>query len=256
MINQLLLVLSFLSFGLITTAQAKKSPEPVVKSNQHLKVFDLAMASGDVHTATIALNYYLLDRGINENYADTLAMLYMQQGAYRQCYYWAQKRLQVKPDDTNLLELVGICFDKLQQSKEAIAVFDKLFKKTRSPYHAFKLMELQYGIKRLNECLETAQAAEKLVFQPSFIMTYNVGEQVGRTYLQAGIYNIHALALYDLDKKNEARAYLEKALALDTSFVLAKQNLAALNSMVGSKTKPDSVNNNQIPIVSPGNKQN
>ena len=107
-------------------------------------------------------------------------------------------------------------------------------------------MELQYGIRRLTECLETAQATEKLIYyQPTFIMTCNVGQQAGRTYFQAGVYNIHALALYDPDKKAEAKTYFEKALELDTSFVLAKQNLESLQSIETGGTKSNAVPNNQ-----------
>jgi tetratricopeptide (TPR) repeat protein len=253
-LKNLLIYLSCIPLGFTVIAQEKKTIPAPSKNSQHLKVFEQAITSGDAGTATIALNYYLTEQGSNPNYADTLAMLYMQQGAYPQCYYWAQKRLQVKPDDNNLMELKGICLDKLQQPKEAIEIFEKLFKKTQSPYHAYKLMELQYGIKRLTECLETAQAAEKLTFKPTFIMTYNVGQQVGRTYLQAGVYNIHALALYDLDKKAEAKIYFEKALALDTSFVLAKQNLEALQSMVPGGMKNTKVPDNQQKESPPANK--
>lgn len=242
-----------LAIQLTVAAQAKK--QVTKTASPHLKVFEQAITCGDANTATIALNYYLAETGSNASYADTLAMLYMQQGAYPQCYYWVTKRMEVKPDDKNLMELKGICLDKLQQPKEAIEVFEKLFKATKSPYHAYKLMELQYGIKRLSECLETAQAAEKLIYQPSFVMTYNVGQQTGRTYLQAGVYNIHALALYDLDKKSEAKSYFEKALALDTSFLLARQNLEALRAIETGGGK-----NNVLPTphvqASPGNKQN
>ena len=84
-------------------------------------------------------------------------------------------------------------------------------------------------------------------------MTYNVGEQVGRTYLQAGIYNIHALALYDLDKKAEAKQYFEKALALDSSFLLARQNLEAIKSIEAGANKVNG-GNNTVP-ASPANKQ-
>lgn len=216
------------------TAQVKKAATTgaaPVKNNVHLKVFNQAIASGDAPAATTALNYYLVEQGDNNPYADTLAMLYMQQGAFQQSYYWANKRLQVNPDDNTLMELKGISLDKMQQPKEAIDIFEKLFMRTKSPYHAYKLMELQYGIKRLAECLATAEAAEKLTFKPEFVMTYNVGQQTGRTYLQAGVYNIHALALYDLDKKAQAKAYFEKALELDSTFALAKQNLEAMKSV-------------------------
>jgi len=254
-IKNLLLSFSLVTSGFVVAAQDKKASSPPAKINQHLKVFEQAINSGDAGTATIALNYYLIEPGSNNNYADTLAMLYMQQGAYPQCYYWTQKRLLVNPDNSNLLELKGICLDKLQQPKEAIDIFEKLFKKTQSPYHAYKLMELQYGIKRLTECLETAQAAEKLTYQPNFIMTYNVGQQVGRTYLQAGVYNIHGLALYDLDKKAEAKLYFEKALALDTSFALAKQNLEAMRSIESGGAQGKLLPNQQTGS-SPANKQN
>ncbi|MEP7109496.1 MAG: CDC27 family protein [Ferruginibacter sp.] len=256
MIKNILLYIFLMTVGYTVAAQVKKATISPNKNSQNIRVFEQAIMSGDASTATIALNYYLTEQGSNANYADTLAMLYMQQGAFPQCYYWAQKRLQVKPDDTNLMELKGICLDKLQQPKEAIDVFEKLFKKTQSPYHAYKLMELQYGIKRLTECLETAQAAEKLTFQPTFIMTYNVGQQVGRTYLQAGIYNIHGLTLYDLDKKAEAKTYFEKALSLDTSFVLAKQNLAALLSIETGGLKTNVAPTNHQTGASPANKLN
>jgi tetratricopeptide (TPR) repeat protein len=218
-------------------AQVKKQIPASQKSNSHLKVFDLAIASGDVTTATTALNYYIAEKGSDNVYADTLAILYMQQGAFPQSYYWANKRLEKNPGDNTLLELKAVALDKLQQPKQAIDIFEKLFIKTQSPYHAYKLMELQYGIKRLNECLQTAEQAEKLTYKPEYVMTYTAGQQTGRTYLQAGIYNIHALALYDLDKKAAAKTYFEKALMLDSTFVLAKQNMETLRSIEIGETK-------------------
>jgi tetratricopeptide (TPR) repeat protein len=243
--------------GIMVVAQAKKNiaAPALVKSNQHIKVFNQSMASGDGSTALIALNYYISEQGGSNIYADTLAMLYMQQGEYPQCYYWANKRLSEKPDDNTLLELKGVSLDKMQQPKEAIDIFEKLFQKTKNPYHGYKLMELQYGIKRLTECLATAVAAEKLEYKQDFIMSYNIGQQTGRTYLQAGVYNIHALALYDLDKKAEAKTYFEKALALDSTFALAKQNVEAMKSIEAGTGKNAAPSINQ-PLAQPAIKQN
>ncbi len=244
-------VISFLCS--LSTAQVNKGNVPATKNNPHLKVFRQAMISGDITTGISALNYYISEQGANSVYEDTLAMLYMQQGSWMQCYYWAEKRFKVKPDDNGLMEMKGICLDKLQQPKEAIDIFEKLFAKTKSPYHAYKLMELQYSIRRLVECLATATTAEKLEYKPDYTMTYSVGDQTGRTYLQAGVYNIHALALYDLDKKAEAKTYFEKALALDSNFVLARQNLEAINSIEANENKVNQGNNNNP--GSPANKQ-
>ncbi len=234
-------------------AQPGKATKLPVKNNAHLKVFNQAITCGDLNTAISALNYYISEQGSNTPFADTLAMLYMQQGSFGQCYFWANNRLQANPEDNGLLEMKGVCLDKLQQPKEAITIFEKLYGKTKSPFHAYKLMELQYSIKRLAECIITANSAEKLQLKPEFTMSYNVGEQVGRTYLQAGIFNIHALALYDLDNKAEARAYFEKAIALDSNFVLARQNIAAMDKLASGNNKVNT--NNPNPLVNPANKQ-
>ena len=244
-------IVSFLTANCI--AQGSKTA-PVGSGSQHLKVFKQSAASGDLTTGIAALSYYVADQGANTVYEDTLAMLYLQQNSYVQCYYWADKRLKGKPEDLTLMEMKGICLDKLNQPKEAIGIYEKLYAKTKSPYHAYTLMELQYGIKRLAECLATAGSAEKLEFKPDYTMTYNAGEQTGRTYLKAGIYNITGLALYDLDKKAESKVYFEKALALDSNFVLAKQNLAAIKSIESGANKVNPGGNSNP--VSPANKNN
>ncbi len=241
----------FVSVGLLMCLGSYAQPG---KTNAHLKVFKQAITSGDLSTSISALNYYISETGSNTPYADTLAMLYMQQGLYAQCYYWADIRLKTKPDDNNLLEMKGYALDKLQQPKEAITIFEKLYGKTHNPYHAYKLMELQYGIKRLAECVATANSAEKLQYKPEFIMSYNVGDQTGRTYLQAGVYNIHALALYELDQKAEAKIYFAKAVALDSNFVLARQNLEAVIAAEKGQGKVNPNTPNQQ--ANPANKQN
>lgn len=235
-------------FSLTSNTQAQVS-----KTNQHLKVFNQALATGDLNTGIIALNYYISEPGANPVYEDSLAMMYMQTNSFAQCYYWANKRLNVTPENLTLMELKAICLDKLQQPKEAIAIFEKLYSKTKSPFHAYKLMELQYSIKRLVECLATAISSEKLEFKPEYVVSYSIGDEVGRTYLQAGIFNIQGLTYYELDRKAEAKLYFEKAVGLDSNFVLAKQNLEAMKTLANESNKVNP-NNNTVP-VSPANKQ-
>jgi tetratricopeptide (TPR) repeat protein len=238
----------------IVNAQVKKAAATAVKPNPHLKVYEQAMQSGDAFMAIVALNYYISEAGSSNVYTDTLAMLYLQQGDYRQAYYWADKRLQQTSGNIALQEIKGVSLDKMGRPKEAIDIFEKLYAVTKSPYHAYRLMEMQYSMKRLAECLATAISAEKLEYKPEYTMVYNIGQQTGRTYLQAGVYNIHALALYDLDKKADAKIYFEKALALDSNFMLARQNLETLNqtTVIPAKGLPQ-VNEVHAP---PANKQN
>jgi tetratricopeptide (TPR) repeat protein len=239
-------------------AQPGKKPAVTspAKSNPHLKVFYQALNCNDLPTAVSALNYYISEIGTNTPYADTLAMIYMQQGGYVQSYYWADLRLRNNPEDNTLLELKGMALDKLNSPKEAITVYEKLFAKTQSPFHGYKLMELQYSIKRLAECVATANVTEKLKFEPAYIIPYAIGDQNGRTYLQAGVFNIHGIALYELDQKADAKAYFAKAVALDSNFVLAKQNLEAMNAQEKAPVKNPANPNTQGNPTNPANKQN
>ena len=49
-----------------------------------------------------------------------------------------------------------------------------------------------------------AVTAEIPAFKPEYLLMYNIGQQTGLTYLQVGVFNIHGLALYLLDKNAEA----------------------------------------------------
>ena len=53
-----------------TTAQVKKTTPTKINNsvNQHLKVFDLTIASGDANTAIQALNYYISEQGTSNIY--------------------------------------------------------------------------------------------------------------------------------------------------------------------------------------------
>ena len=219
-------------------AQVKKSSPGTTNpsGNYHEKVLNQALACGDANTAISALHYILAEKGVQSPYADTLAILYLQQNAFAQSLYWADKRLLASPDNPVLLEVKGLSLERVQQPAEAIAIFEKLFRISRNPFHAYKLMELQYGMKRLMETVTTALAAEKLEYDPQMVMTYALDDKrTARTSLLAGVYNIHGLALYDLDRKAEAKEYFQKAVALDSTFYLARQNLESMRAAEAAK---------------------
>ncbi|HMC99116.1 MAG TPA: hypothetical protein VKH37_03155 [Ferruginibacter sp.] len=252
-----LLLSATLMISVILVAQPNKTAATPNKNSTHLKVFYQAATSFDYNTAIMALNYYIAEQGNNTPYADTLAMLYMRQGAYLQSLYWAELRLRSNPENVSLLEVKGVSLDKLEQPKDAIVVFEKLYGKTQSPFYGYKLMELQYSLKRLLECDATANSAEKLTYKPEYVMSYDLGQQGTRnTYLQAMVYNIHGLALYDMDRKAEAKGYFAKAISLDSNFVLARQNFDAMSAAEKApqqKPNPNNSNNSNTPN-NPANK--
>lgn len=108
-------------------------------------------------------------------------------------------------------------------------------------------------LKDFQNASQRRRQKKNFAFKPYCLMTYNIGQQTVRNYLQAGVFNIHTLALYDLDKKAEAKVYFEKVLALDSTFALAKQNLEA-NSAAENAGDKNGVNGNSLPQALPANK--
>ena len=117
--SKTLFAIALLTLSVCANAQSKKTTAAPAKQSIHLKTFNIAITSGDVVSAITSLNYYVAENGSENNYADTLAILYMQQGAIEQSYYWANKRLEKKPDDNNLPELKGIAIYRMQEPKQA-----------------------------------------------------------------------------------------------------------------------------------------
>lgn len=217
----------------------------------HLQVYRNAVSCGDYSTAVVALNYVVADSKKGQYY-DSLAYLYYFTGNYHQSIYWCNEAIKYKNSDIGLLELKATCLKQTKQIFKAIEVYEQLMKINPSPVFAFNLLELQYMIKRLYECLITTNMAESLDFKNDMVYSYKLDENsTHSTPLKAAFYNYKGLVLLELKDSLQARTAFENALSLDSNFILAKNNLLAVrpvtdkdkNSSDTSKNQKDNIPN-------------
>lgn len=202
-------------------------PASTITKN-HLQVYRNAVNCGDYTTAIMALNYVVVESK-NGKYLDSLAYLYYFSNNFNQSIYWCSEALKFRPNDISLLELKATNLKHTKQIFLAIEIYEYLMKISPSPIFAFNLIELQYTAKRLYECLLTTNLTESLSFKNDMKYSYKINESsIYSTPLKAAIYNYKGLVLLDLKDTLQAKTAFETALSIDSTFILAKNNLSSL----------------------------
>jgi tetratricopeptide (TPR) repeat protein len=218
------------AFSQIKQPQINGAKSPYSGLNIHLNVYRNALKSGDYNTAIIAMNYVVVNESKTGKYRDSLAYLYYSANSFYQSLYWSNEVLGKEPGNIGLMEVKAASLKQTNQLLPAIEAYESLLKMSPSPVYAFNLTELQYQAKRLYECLGTTQLAEGMNIPKDMVYSYKISEQQDvKTPLLAGFYNYRGLALYELGNKQLAKEAFEKALVIDSGFLLAKSNLLTVS---------------------------
>jgi tetratricopeptide (TPR) repeat protein len=220
----------------------------------HIEVYRVSLKAGDYMTALNALNYLNVIERKSGIYKDSLAILYFSTGNYLQSLFWAEEILSVNPEKISILEIKAATLKKTNQTILAIEVYEKLKKIQNSPIYIFNLIESQYQIKRLLECLQNTSLIESLVYTNEMKFPYlsNEKKQV-YTSLKAAMYNYQGLTYYDLGEKELAKIAFEKAVSIDTTFQLAVFNLQTVTKDLEKPHSEDtnSNSNNDNILIAP-----
>lgn len=204
-------------------------------SNTMLKtqkeVYQQALEYNDLATATQAV-YNILELSPQDSaYKDSLAQIYFSRGAHVQAVNVGDELLNNRPEDTTLLEMMAVSKEAIGQNEEALEHYQKLFKKQDDPYYQYQIASIQFKMKRYNECNATLQT----LLQRSDLegkkvsISYNRGRQQ-QVPVKAAAYNIRGVLALQLKKNDVAKKSFQKATKLHEDFVLAKNNLKAMQN--------------------------
>jgi len=193
------------------------------------EVYRQAMQNSDTDIAIQALYDIIAVQPSQQHWQDSIALLYVQQKAYRQAIRVSDKKLQTMPDDTLMLKVQAISYKALGNSKNALEAYEKLYPLTKNIYHLYEIATTQYGMTRLQECLQTAQSIHRHPELGAAKVNLNFNKQQQVVPLKAATYNIQGVVAKDLDKKSEAKTFFEQALQVFPDFALAKGNLEEVN---------------------------
>lgn len=249
--RQLFLTILFNLFFITSFLQLKsqnKQPEIVTFKNTHIEVYKNALKAEDYSSAITALNY-IVAIDSNSNYKDSLAVLYYLSGKYHQSIYWSNKILLKTPNNIGIIEIKAASLKQTNQSILAISEYEKLIKLEQNPIYVFNLIELQYQMKRLYECIATTQTIENLTFKSEMKYHYEgLGEDKKSysTLLKASMYNYQGLALYELGSKDLAMISFQESLRLDSTFIHAKENLKIVTTELSNLKLQEKTSTNNL----------
>lgn len=196
-----------------------------------MNIYRSALKHYDIQTGISALYTALELHPERTELKDTLAMLYFAGERYLQASSIADEILKDKPTAQNILEIAATSKQALGDTKEALADFEKLYAQSKNVYHLYQVATLQYQLKRFGEASEslntivTSPDSEKQ--QVAISAGQNQSQQVS---LRAAAFNVRGIISSDLNNKAIAQQNFEEALKIAPDFVLAKNNLAALNA--------------------------
>jgi len=188
-----------------------------------------ALRYGDNDIAANSLYTIIAKEGATSVYKDSLAYLYFSGRKYSSCFMVCTDILSRDGNKQNILEMQAISLENLGAIDKSAQVYAKLIVKSNDNYHAYKLANLYFAVKKYDEAYKAIQKAQQLkdkgTVKVSYAVNKNYNQQVS---LLAAISNLKGLIEFEQGKNELAKSSFKKAVDLQADFVLAKENLQAV----------------------------
>ena len=194
------------------------------------KIMLQALRYGDNTIAANSLYSIIAKEGDNSVYKDSLAYLYFNGRNYSSCFMVCSDIISRDGNKQEIIEMQAISLEKLGAIEKAAQVYAKLVVKSNNNYHAYKLANLYFSVKKYDESYRAVKKAQELKDTGEIKVTYAVNKNYNQQVaLLAAISNLKGLIEFEQDKMELAKASFKKAIELQADFVLAKENLQAVN---------------------------
>ncbi|MDY7395623.1 hypothetical protein UMM65_10245 [Aureibaculum sp. 2210JD6-5] len=192
-------------------------------------VLKQAMRYADADVAKKSMYDIIAKEGDNSTYKDSLAYLYFNDRKFASCFMVCTDILSKDGNKQEVLEMQAISLENMGAFDKAAQSYAKLTVKSGNNYHAYKLANLYFAMKKYDEAYKAVQKAQELKdtgeIKVSYAVNKNYQQQVA---LLAAISNLKGLIEFEQDKMDAAKISFQKAVELQDDFVLAKENLQAV----------------------------
>ena len=201
-------------------------------------VMKQALRYGDNIIAVNSIYQIIAKEGATSVYKDSLAYLYFAGRNYSSCFMVCSDILSRDGTKLPILEMQAVSLEGLGAVDKAAQVYAKLVVKSNNNYHAYKLANLYFALKKYDEAYKAIQKAQQLKDKGTIKVTYAVNKNYNQQVsLLAAISNLKGLIEFEQGKNELAKASFKKAVDLQGDFVLAKENLQAI--LEGKKVKKE-----------------
>jgi len=210
-----------------------------MKQDEHLQVYHAAIQYNDMPTAAMSLVSYL-NSGGSYNYHDSLAVVYYNMNNFPGAYKLANESYTKDNKNVTALSLLADISGQTNDAKTSLEWYEKLCPLNPLPYNYYQLATKQFSLERKLEC---RQSLNKAIADTTAAMKQKVSLQVGQGYSEsvpvlAAAYNMLGVLAFQDKNTAEAKKLYEAALKAFPDFVIAKQNLDAMNKPATTPKKP------------------
>lgn len=229
------IVWSFAVLSLSVRAQDKQKNTAI--SSDEEKVYIKAISYGDYQVAKNALYELIIKHPEKTNYLDSLAHIYFSMNAYQQAQMITEDFLKTNPNDLRMLELCAITLQSLGNVKEALEVYEKVYRQSPELFYLYQMAVLQYSLKRYGECDLSIKRIVNDSTSYNQKVTISIDQQNNQLVpYAAAATNLRGVMQKDLNKPEDAIKDFESAIKIFPEFVLAKNNLEEMKKAGAPKS--------------------
>ncbi|GAB3223063.1 hypothetical protein J0A67_10870 [Algoriphagus aestuariicola] len=191
--------------------------------------YQIAMSYSDPSIAKAKLFDLMVRNPEDIRYREALANLYFDAQQFASAALVSMDILKINDKNIGALEIAAYSLEQLGALDRALPHFESLYLLTGDNFSLYKSAFIQYNLKRYEEAMNSvtmlvknAKADEKIGFPKSQTETQQVA-------MKAAALNLKGLIYLDQNSKTEAKTAFNEAIALDSSFEQAKENLKKTN---------------------------
>ncbi len=211
-------------FALASNAQAQDELKKIFEDT-----YQRALRYNDRAEAKSALFGIIAIEPQNDSLVTTLAFIYYEARQYASSVLVCLDVLQLNPYNVGALEISALSYENLGLKDKSLDNYEKLFLKTNGFQPLYKMAFLQFDLEKYQQCstnvdilLTKPELEEATVF-------YTIEEIEKEFPIEVAILNLKGLVNKELGNLDLARQSFEQALAISPEFVLAQENMDALN---------------------------
>jgi tetratricopeptide (TPR) repeat protein len=229
-----------------------KKPEQTVPQTQtpetEISIYSTAMKYGDFDAARYTLYTLIAKHPENNGYLDSLVRIYFMTQNWAQCILAGRDYSLRDTTNTAVIEMMAISNSNLARNKDALDLYERLYRKTGQLYHGYQVAVHQYIMQRYGEC---AQMIDIIVNDPAsekemlnIDLEKGQGQQVP---IRASALNLRGVMLKEINMPEKAKENFEAALKIAPEFVLAKNNLEEMKKAAAKpeEKKPEPLKKNK-----------
>jgi tetratricopeptide (TPR) repeat protein len=208
----------------------------ISQDSLYMRMFKNGMKYEDYRLAINSLQALYALHPNDIGYLDSLCLIYSQTQNYAQCILTGDEVLKSRPDDIAIINAVAASNQQIGRYQQSLELYKEEYSKNSSLYADYQIAVLQYALKKYGESQATLDG---LMLNPkastekiSFSTSNNASQLV---LYKAAAENLMGIIYEDMKDNKRAAESFKAALAIQSDFVLAQNNLDSLNKKVDTK---------------------